>query len=87
MKLVLDPSNGNLREKLLELIEGLDYREKLIEGLDYFDEWGYFTDPDSVIGIVVNYFRDGNFPTLNVYVVPKDKVANNDWLNDMVDIT
>ena len=77
MKLVLDPSNGNLREELLELIEGLDY----------FDEWGYFTDPDSGIGIVVNHFRDGDFPTLNVYVVPKDKVANNDWLNDMVDIT
>ena len=24
---------------------------------------------------------------LNVYVVPKDKVANNDWHNDMIDIT
>ena len=86
-------NDSNLRQKLLELIEGNDgdivtraRRQKLLElidGIDYFDEWEYFQDPDSGIGIVVNHFRDENFPTLNVYVVPKDKVANNDWLNDM----
>ena len=55
---------------------------------DYFDEWEYFHDEvGSGIGIVVNHFRDEGVPQLNVYVVPKDKVANNDWLNDMVDIT
>ena len=66
------------RQKLLELIDGIDY----------FDEWEYFQDPDSGIGIVVNHFRDENFPTLNVYVVPKDKVANNNsWHDEMIDIT
>ena len=50
--------------------------------IDY-DEWSYFTDPDSGIGIVVNHFRDGDEPLLNAYVVPKDKVANNDWHSDM----
>ena len=60
---------------------------------DYFDEWEYFQDPDSGIGIVVNHFRDEcigssgellkGVPQLNLYVVPKDKVANNDWHNDM----
>ena len=54
--------------------------------IDY-DEWSYFTDHDSGIGIAVNHFRDEGEPLLNVYVVPKDKVANNDWHSDMVDIT
>ena len=54
--------------------------------IDY-DEWGYFEDPDSGVGIVINHFRDEGDPMLNVYVVPKDKVANNDWHNDMIDIT
>ena len=31
----------------------------------------------------MNHFRDGGEPLLNVYVVPKDKVANNDWHSDM----
>ena len=66
-------NDGNLRKKLLERIDGIDY----------FDEWEYFQDPDSGIGIDINYFRDEGEPQLNVYVVPKDKVANNDWLNDM----
>ena len=50
--------------------------------IDY-DEWNYFHDPDSGVGIVVNHFRDGGDPELNVYVVPKGKVANNDWHSDM----
>jgi len=54
--------------------------------IDY-DEWSYFEDPDSGIGIVVNHFRDGGDPLLNVYVVPEDKVANHDWHSEMIDIT
>ena len=50
--------------------------------IDY-DEWDYFEDLESGIGIVVNHFRDGAEPVINVYVVPKDKVANNDWHSDM----
>ena len=57
------------------------------EFLDYFDEWEYFYDHDSAVGIVVNHFRDEGAPMLHVYVVPKDKVAKNDWHNDMIDIT
>lgn len=52
-----------------------------------FDLWEYFHDEDSGVGIVVNYFRDEVDPEVNVYVVPKSKVANNDWHNDMIDIT
>jgi hypothetical protein len=69
----------------------VEIREDLLVTMDTrnidYDEWGYFTDHDSGIGIVVNHFRDEGDPLLNVYVVPKDKVANNDWHSDMEDIT
>lgn len=50
--------------------------------IDY-DLWEYFLDADSRIGIVVNFFRDEGDPQVNVYVVPKDKVANERWHDDM----
>mgnify|MGYP003681480367 FL=1 len=54
-----------------------------------FDKWEYVLDEDSGIGIVINYFceDEGDLteePQLNVYTVPKDKVANNNWHNDMI---
>ena len=48
-----------------------------------FDEWEYFTDEQSGIGIVVNHFRDNGEPSLNVFVVPANKVSDNDWHSDM----
>ena len=64
--------------------------EKLIEVLQAqsnYDEWGYLEDPESGIGIVINHFRDDGEPSLNVFVVPRDKVANKDWHSDMYSIT
>ena len=57
------------------------------EGCD-FDEWKYYLDDKSGIGIVINYFYEQELeePYLNVYVVPKDKVANNHWHDDMYEI-
>ena len=59
------------------------------EGCD-FDEWKYFLDDKSGVGIVINYFYEQGLyleePQLNVYVVPKDKVANNHWHDDMYQI-
>ena len=44
-----------------------------------FDEWKYFLDDKSGVGIVINYFYEQELkePYLNVYVVPKEKAPNN----------
>ena len=79
-----------MKTDILEMYDNLkrDYDSLLKEqGNRDYDEWDYFEDPDSGIGIVVNHFRDGGDPLLNVYVVPKNKVANNNWHSDMEDIT
>jgi hypothetical protein len=79
-----------MKTDILELYDNLkrDYDSLLKEqGNRDYDEWDYFEDPDSGIGIVVNHFSHTTGPSLNVYVVPKDKVANNDWHSDMADIT
>ena len=54
-----------------------------------FDKWDSIIDEDSGIGIVINYSceDEGDLteePSLNVYTVPKDKVANNNWHDDMI---
>jgi hypothetical protein len=79
-----------MKTDILEMYDNLkrDYDSLLKEqGSRDYDEWDYFEDPDSGIGIVVNHFRDGGDPLLNVYVVPEDKVANHDWHSEMIDIT
>jgi hypothetical protein len=79
-----------MKTDILDMYDNLkrDYDSLLKEqGSRDYDEWDYFEDPDSGIGIVVNHFRDGGDPLLNVYVVPKNKVANNNWHSDMEDIT
>ena len=78
-KMYEDKSRRDGAENEYLIQENARLRKALID----YDEWGYFTDHDSGIGIVVNHFRDGGEPLLNVYVVPKDKVANNDWHSDM----
>ena len=56
--------------------------------INEFDDWQYFLDDKSGVGIVINYFYEQELeePYLNVYVVPKDKVANNHWNDDMYQI-
>ncbi len=58
--------------------------------INEFDGWKYFLDDKSGVGIVINYFYEQGLyleePQLNVYVVPKDKVANNHWHDDMYEI-
>ena len=53
--------------------------------IDY-DLWEYFLDDVSGVGIVVNHFRDEGDPQVNVYVVPKDKVADGRWHDDMKEL-
>jgi len=53
--------------------------------IDY-DLWDYFLDEDSGVGIVVNHFRDEGDPQVNVYIVPKDKVDNDRWHDDMREV-
>ena len=71
-----------------EMVTSLQGTIKMMDNRDIdYDEWGYFYDHASGIGIVINHFRDGSDPSLNVYIVPKDKAPNNDWHSDMEDIT
>tara|TARA_R100001594_G_scaffold43704_1_gene75830 strand:- start:422 stop:625 length:204 start_codon:yes stop_codon:yes gene_type:complete len=53
-----------------------------------FDNWEYFIDEKTGVGVVVNSFYEEEHeqPQTNVYIVPKDKVGNNDWHSDMYEI-
>ena len=78
-----DETEQNELHKSVQLIE-----ETLLGNINEFDEWKYYLDDKSGIGIVINYFYEQELeePYLNVYVVPKDKVANNHWHDDMYEI-
>ena len=53
--------------------------------INEFDDWQYFLDDKSGIGIVINYFYEQELevPQLNVYVVPKADTSENNW-NDVM---
>jgi len=65
----------------------IDTNERIAEQLrndtTYYDEWDYFEDPHTGVGIVVNHFGEEGENNINVYVVSPDKVKNGDWHNDM----
>jgi hypothetical protein len=61
-----------------------------------FDNWEYFIDEKTGVGVVVHTWipddeeteqvHDYTEPQTNVYIVPKDKVGNKNWHSDMYEI-
>ena len=78
-----DETEQNELHKSVQLIE-----KTLLGNINEFDEWKYYLDDKSGIGIVINYFYEQELeePYLNVYVVPKEKAPNNNWHDYMYEI-
>ena len=59
--------------------------QQALDKVNEFDDWQYFLDDKSGIGIVINYFYEQELevPQLNVYVVPKADTSENNW-NDVM---
>jgi len=60
-------------------------QSQLVEVRGDTDTWEYYLHER--IGIVINLFIDDGYLRTNLYFVPEEHVARNNWHSDMVDIS
>ena len=60
-------------------------QSQLVEVRGDTDTWEYYLHEK--IGIVINVFIDDGYLRTNLYFVPEEHVARNNWHSDMIDIT